>query len=160
LTISTVTKAQHGAYDVRRWLRRKYHLLLRQAQKLNDSVSRDPRRWVTAGVLVLLTIILVWHLPRIMTIVRWQAISRHPKKSPQTAASIWYSRMLKNVARRGYHKAPHQTPNEFVKVIPEPHLRDAVSRFTDRYERARFGDSAPDAEQLPQLYEDIVAKQP
>jgi hypothetical protein len=32
-----------------------------------------------------------------------------------------------------------------------------VAKFTDRYESARFGNSATDAEQLPKLYEEIAA---
>ena len=157
LTLTTVTKAQRTAFDLRRWIRLKYMALVKRAQNLNDRVTRDPRAWITLFVLVMVGIVLIWNVRRIIRFAHQQSIARKPSKSPQLAASIWYSKMLKRVARKGYYKAPTQTPSEFVKTIPEKALRESVSRFTLRYERARFGDSGVDAEQLPNLYEEIAA---
>lgn len=158
LTISTVTKAQRSVYDVRRWVRIRYYALLRRARKINDSVSHSPQRWIAFFVMAGVTVFLLWNFKAMVRALRDRAVLRRPSKSPQTAASIWYGKMLKSVARKGYVKSPQQTPTEFVSVIPEPALRDAVSKFTDRYERARFGDSGPDAEQLPELFEEIAGK--
>jgi hypothetical protein len=102
--------------------------------------------------------VVLWNLRWALRSLRQMSISRNPAKAPQTAASIWYTRMLRTVARRGYQKAAHQTASEFVRGIPDPALRDAVSRFTERYERARFGDSAPDAEQLPELFQEVAGR--
>jgi hypothetical protein len=66
--------------------------------------------------------------------------------------------MVKAVARQGYPKQKTQTPREFVDAITESSLRASVEKFTERYERARFGDSAEDAERLPQLFEEIAGK--
>lgn len=158
LTLSTVTKAQHTAFDLRRWLRLKYMGLLQRARKLNDRVTHDPRSWGALLVALVLVVVGLWNLRLIVRALRRRSIARQPSRAPQIAASIWYSKMLKRVARQGYFKTPAQTPSEFVNAIPEAALRESVSKFTDRYERARFGDSAPDAEQLPDLYEEIGAK--
>ncbi|MGZ4788263.1 MAG: transglutaminase TgpA family protein [Terriglobales bacterium] len=158
LTLSTVTKAQRTVFDVRRWFRLKYISLLKQARNLNDRVTRDPRTWVALLITFVSVVVVLWNLRLILRAIRRRSIARRPSRAPQQAASIWYSRMLKRVARQGYFKAPTQTPAEFVKAIPEKQLRESVSRFTDRYERARFGHSARDAEQLPDLYEEITSR--
>ena len=160
LTLSTVTKAQRTAFDLRRWLRVRYRLLLKRAQRINDEVTESPHRWAFLLITVVILIAGLWNLRWIIRTLRRRAIARRPSRAPQQAATIWYAKMLKRVARQGYTKAPAQTPEEFAKAIPEPLLRETVSRFTDRYERARFGESAPDAEQLPELYEEIGARKP
>jgi hypothetical protein len=82
----------------------------------------------------------------------------HPERAPQLAASMWYQRMSSHLARRGLAKSPAQTPTEFAQKIPEQSLRTSVERFTEHYERARFGNHADDAHALPELYEEIVSK--
>ena len=59
------------------------------------------------------------------------------------------------LARRGYARAPAQTPAEFATSIAEPPLREAVVRFTAAYERARFGGSPDEAAELPTLLDEI-----
>ena len=68
---------------------------------------------------------------------------------------MWYERMARSLARRGMRKSATQTAQEFVRVIPDERLRTQVGRFTDAYESARFGNSADNAMQLPQLYEEV-----
>ena len=84
--------------------------------------------------------------------------ARDPRQAPRTAASFWYLRMLKRVARHGFRKQPAQTPAEFASSIGDPDLRENVVVFTEHYERARFADSAEDAERLPGLYEEFAGK--
>jgi hypothetical protein len=71
------------------------------------------------------------------------------------AASIWYERMTRLLSRRGMRKATGQTPQEFVRSIPDQPTREQVARFTEQYENARFGASPEAAEQLPEIYEEI-----
>jgi hypothetical protein len=94
----------------------------------------------------------------VLRTLRQRAIASQPGKAPQKSASIWYARMVKAVARQGYPKQKTQTPREFVDAIPESSLRESVAKFTERYERARFGESIEDAERLPELFEDIAGK--
>jgi hypothetical protein len=52
-------------------------------------------------------------------------------------------------------KPAAETPQEFVKRIEDMRLREPVERFTKVYESARFGNSAQDAQRLPELYEEV-----
>jgi transglutaminase-like putative cysteine protease len=158
LTVTTVTKAQHSAYDLRRWWRRNYNKLLAGAQRMNQNLSSDPRRTIVLLLVGFALVIALWNSRSIVRGVRQRSIARNPSKAPQMAATIWYRRMLRVLAHKGYFKQETQTPTEFVNVITETSLRDSVSRFTERYERARFGHSATDAEQLPAIYEEITGK--
>jgi len=91
---------------------------------------------------------------------RWLArrrLAAHPQDSPTEAASIWYDRMTRSLARRGWRKSPLQTPQEFLGVIDDPAVRARVARFTRHYEGARFGNVAEDAQRLSALYEEISA---
>jgi len=71
------------------------------------------------------------------------------------AATIWYERVLRMLAKRGWQKSPAQTPAEFVAGL-EDSVRGPVARFAEHYERARFGDSAEDAARLPGDYEEVL----
>ena len=84
--------------------------------------------------------------------------ARDPQQAPRTAASFWYLRMLKRMARRGFRKEAAQTPAEFAESIADPEVRDEVVTFTQHYERARFAESVEDAARLPELFEEMLAK--
>ena len=71
------------------------------------------------------------------------------------AASIWYERMLRLIAKRGWEKSPAQTPEEFIAAIQDLQLKNRVSDFTEHYEKARFGGSAEEASRLPELYDEM-----
>ena len=158
LTVTTVSKAQRSVYDFRRWWRRNYNRLVARVQRINDRASENPRQTVAGVLAVLAVLVLIWNLRYIIAGWRQRALARKPGKAPQLAATIWYSRMLRTVARKGYPKQPTQTPSEFVSSISEASLRDSVSRFTEKYESARFGKSAADAETLPEIFEEIAGK--
>ena len=77
------------------------------------------------------------------------------RRSPVTAASLFYNRMARLLARQGYHRSPQQTAEEFIAVISETELRTAVSEFTTAYQEARFGASTAVAQRLPGLLEAV-----
>jgi hypothetical protein len=85
-------------------------------------------------------------------------VARRPANSPRLAAAVWYERMVRSIAKRGYRKQPSQTPREFVETIREESLRRSVENFTHAYERARFGDSPDDANRLPEIFEEVKGK--
>jgi hypothetical protein len=66
--------------------------------------------------------------------------------------------MTRTIARRGWRKLPTQTPTEFAKSIDDRKLQEAVTEFTERYEKARFANSSEDAKHLPELYETISTR--
>jgi len=132
--------------------------MLNAASRAQRHVMQSPARWSVAGVLFIVTLLLLVNLRRLTSLMRSRSLRKHPERSPRFAASIWYEQMTRSLARRGLRKSPTQTPAEFVSRIDDGELREKVSLFTRHYESARFGGSAADACQLPDLYEEIRAR--
>jgi hypothetical protein len=108
-----------------------------------------------AGFGVLLCGVLLLNVRRLRRVFQVRRLLNNPARAPETAATILYSRMLHRLGRRGWRKLPQHTPKEFVETIADPKLRQPVAAFTAHYERARFGNSAQDAQALPEIYEEI-----
>ena len=66
-------------------------------------------------------------------------------------ATVFYSRMLRAVKRRGYQKPAWFTPREFAATLPDSELSLCVAEFTDRYQALRFGGDAAAARDLSGL---------
>jgi hypothetical protein len=92
---------------------------------------------------------------RLWRAVRKRRLAARPEKSPSLAATIWYERMTRLLARRGWNKISAHTPKEFLTSIPDEGMRVSVAKFIRHYESARFGGSAQDAQRLPELYEEV-----
>ena len=142
----------------RLWIRRHYVELLEGARRIHSQAERAPRTWAMGGLGFVLIAVLLVNAPRLCRAAWHARLARNPRRTPQAAASIWYGRMTRRVARRGFPKQPAQTPGEFVAAIGDPLLQGRVREFTHHYERARFGLSADDAVRLPELYEEIKGK--
>ena len=141
--------------DTRLWVSRHYADLLQRARHLEAQAERSPRRTLAWAMGVIVLLVLLVNASRLRQLARVRRMVRHPASAPQAAASIWYARMLRSLGRRGWRKLPEHTPREFVRSINDPKLRGPVEAFTDHYEHARFGNSASDAEALPEIYEEI-----
>jgi len=139
----------------RLWTHQRYAALLERARHVEAQAERSPGRFGGMALGVIVFLVLLLNLGRMRRMVRVRRLVRNPGRAPQAAASIWYGRMLRWLDRRGWRKLPEQTPQEFVGTIGDPKLRGPVAAFTDHYERARFGNSAQDAELLPEIYEEI-----
>lgn len=141
--------------ELRRWYARHYQSLLNSARRTHTKITRSPGRW-TGGALALTALfVLLLNLGRIARAIAHRRLRAHPERAPREAATLWYERMLHRLARRGWRKAPAQTPRDFVASIQEPALQHRVAEFTRVYESARFGKSTEDACALPKLYEEI-----
>jgi transglutaminase-like putative cysteine protease len=138
----------------RTWARNHYERMLEWARRSQDRVEHSPVRWAVIGLVLALALLLLGNLGRIARLLHEKWLQAHPERSPQQAAAMWYERMARVLARRGMRKPAAQTPQEFVKKIEEQ-LRAPVARFTDVYESARFGNSAADAQRLPDLYKEV-----
>jgi protein-glutamine gamma-glutamyltransferase len=141
--------------DIRHSLRHRYDVLLAGIRKAQKTMAKDPGRWTTGGVLAAVLLVLGANAGGIWRLLRIQRLAARPEKSPRLAATIWYERMVRNMARQGWRKSPVQTPAEFVDCIQDTALREWVAQFTRHYEGARFGDSAEDAGRLPKLFAEI-----
>ena len=158
LSTAATSGGRRMAFDLQRWVRRQYIGLLRRAFRMHRSMSQNPWQWSAGAVGGCLLIVLLALSPLLWRSLRRSSLARNPQRAPRQAASIWYARMTRTLARRGLRKLPSQTPEEFAREIDDELLRGPVQAFTEHYERARFGDSAEDAGKLPQLYEEVAAK--
>jgi hypothetical protein len=120
-------------------------------------VAGSPLRWGLGGGLIAALLLFVVNARQLLRALGKRRLAARPERSPRQAATIWYERMTKIVARRGWHKSPTQTPNEFVSRIDDVNIRKRVAEFTRHYESARFDDSVEDVRRLPELYEEISA---
>ena len=141
----------------RMWARTHYASMLEWAQRSQDRVENSPRRWTLIGGGIVLALVLLANLGRLLRALHEHWLRAHPERSPEQAASIWYQRMARILARRGIEKAEAETPHEFLRKIPDSRLRLPVAQFTRVYESARFGNSAEDASRLSRLFEEVAA---
>ncbi|HZR58392.1 MAG TPA: DUF3488 and transglutaminase-like domain-containing protein [Terriglobales bacterium] len=159
LTQSTTRGGRELLESAQNWARRRYEALLLAARRTHDTVSDSPSRWGSTAVATIVLLLIAGNGRRIWDTLAKFRLASHPEKSPQTAATLWYGRMTKLIARRGWRKSPMQTPKEFLQCIEDAEMRRQVEKFTRHYESARFGDSAEDARKLPELYEEISASE-
>jgi len=139
----------------RMWARLRYERLLNWARRSQRRVGHSPGRWFAISPAVALLLLVLGNAGRITRMIRTRQLQAHPERSPNQAATMWYERMARYLARRGMQKPETQTAQEFARVIENERLRTRVGEFTDAYESARFGNSSDDARRLPELYEEV-----
>lgn len=143
--------------NMRTWARLHYVELLNAARRAQGTVSDSPGSWSLGAVGATLLILLAANARRLWNLYYMRQVATHPETAPQTAATIWYRRAVKVLAKRGWKKSEMQTPSEFLGHIDDAAMYERVARFTRHYEHARFGNSADDAKRLPEVFEEIVA---
>jgi transglutaminase-like putative cysteine protease len=157
LAVNARSGSQHLFEAVRYWWRRHYEILLAAARRAGSVAAGSPLRWGLGGGLFAALLVVMVNARQLLRALNKRRLAARPEKSPRQAATIWYERMTKVVARRGWRKSPTQTPNEFVSRIDDASIRERVAEFTRHYESARFDDSVEDVRRLPELYEEISA---
>jgi protein-glutamine gamma-glutamyltransferase len=158
LTYSALTHSRRFYDEARLWVRHKYHALLARAARLQDNVGRTPRGWSVAAFAGIIIVVLLANAKKLWRAVTAMHAVRRPERAPRQAASIWYERMTRALARRGWRKSPQQTPAEFLATIAHLSLHRSVEQFTAHYERARFGGSVEDARVLPQIFDETFRR--
>jgi hypothetical protein len=141
----------------RAWARGHYESMLTWARRGQKQMERSPRRWTALGSGIAVLLLLLGNAARVSRMIHHKRLGSHPERFPEEAAALWYGRMVRSLARWGMQRLPGNTPQEFVKKIEDDRLRTRVAQFTQAYESARFGNSADDAQRLPELYEEVVA---
>jgi hypothetical protein len=157
LSQQTAQTGRRLFHQTSRWLRTHYQQLLARARRAADKISLSPTRWVVRALLIMVPLLLLLNLRRLWQAAQKLMLTMRPDRSPRIAASLWYEKMVRKVERKGWQKTGAQTPAEFANSIQDEPLRQRVLEFNSRYEGARFGDSAEDAQQLPELYEEVVS---
>jgi protein-glutamine gamma-glutamyltransferase len=150
------SRKSRDAWEIaRQWAVERYRGLLDSARHGQDRLLRRPAYSALTFAMICLGMLAALNIPRLLHSLRERRLARRPDREPRRAATLWYQRMLRLLARRGWPKPPQQTASEFAQSIGDAGLRRSVTRFTDAYERARFAESAADAEQLGTIYADI-----
>ena len=148
----------HGAWEgARLWARTRYASMLVWAHHTQEKVENSPRRWILIAGAITLALLLFANLGRIARALHEKWIGAHPERSPEQAAALWYQRMIRLLTRIGLQKSEAETPQEFIRRIPNDRLRVPVTQFTSVYESARFGNCTDDARRLPELFEEVEA---
>lgn len=129
-----------------------YAFLLGRVRNLQNRITRSPRRWIFIGLTLTIIFLLLANARQIWNFLRDRRLRAHPERAPRIAATLWYERLTRALARTGWRKTSQQTPTEFIHTIDDANLRQLVQQFTSHYESARFGGSARDAALLPGLY--------
>src|SRR5713101_8375832 len=142
----------------REWTRSRYVSMLDWLRRRQGQVEHSPGRWggIVLGILALFAVL--GNAGRISRMIRAWHLRAYPEQSPELAATMWYQRMARSLARRGWRKSTAQTPAEFIRVIGDEQLRQRVAQFTEAYELARFGNSTDDARRLSELYEEVESE--
>jgi len=152
---SMLSGTRSSLEQARMWACLRYARLLNLARRGQRSVEHSPGPWLGVSVVVALLLLALANAGRIAHAIRTRRLHAHPERSPDQAATMWYERMARYLARLGVQKSTTQTAQEFVRVIENEQLRTRVGRFTNAYESARFGNSSDDARLLPELYEEV-----
>src|SRR5271155_2008610 len=143
--------------ETRLWIHNQHQAMLRAARRAHRQLTKFPEQWVGGLIGIVGLLIVLLNLRRMVAGLRNRGLRAHPERAPRESAALWYDRMVGRMARLGWRKSPSQTPLDFVAAIQEAALQKKVARFTRAYESARFGQSADDAQSLPELFKDISA---
>ena len=152
---AAITNSRNMWEGARAWARTHYASMLKWARRSQDRVENSPRRWTIIGIAIVVALVLLANLGRLARTLHERWLKAHPERSPEQAASMWYERMTRILAKHGMRKPQAETAQEFLKKIDDDRLREPIARFTQVYESARFGNSAEDAQLLPELYEEV-----
>lgn len=152
---AAISSSRNMWEGARIWARNKYATMLKWAKRSQDRVENSPRRWIVISAAIVLLLLLIANLGRIARWLQEAWLAAHPERSPEQAASMWYERMTRVLAKHGMRKPKAETPQEFANRIENTRWREPVTRFTQVYESARFGNSTEDAQRLPELYEEV-----
>ena len=143
--------------QMRDWTQRHYAQMLDKARHTQQKMAQSPRGWSAVGIFLGALLLLAANARGWLRWLREQRLKAHPEEAPSQAAALWYQRLTRWLARRGWKKTAVQTPSEFLTRIEDPAMRARVEQFTRAYEAARFGESSDEARRLPELYEEITA---
>jgi hypothetical protein len=149
--IQRVMRAKQEA-DVR-WMQGWHHALERGAAA-NAKLLLLPALLLAAVVLVLLrgrALADFWMAAAARAGVGY---ARQPERAPRLA-TVYYTRLLRALERRGFRKKDTQTPREFAGSLAPADLAAHVGELTRLYEASRFGRAPADAARLARCLSDV-----
>jgi hypothetical protein len=156
LAEGAITRSRNQYQNIRNWFSRFYERMLTQTRSVQKRFAHSPVQFSLRVLALVAGLLLLIRFPAFVRWVRSVHLRRSPSAAPRESASLWYARLIKLLARRGYEKQPTQTAQEHLCSL-ERNLRvqRSVKTFVEHYERARFGASTEDAEKLSTAYDDV-----
>lgn len=149
----TVQRSSRDWSDrTRNYYQRKQREAIRLLLALDHRMEGSP--YFLPGILAFLVAMLFFWRGRSMiayVITRWSLRARRGRDLTASLAAFEYTEMLRLLERRGWKKAPPQTPLEFAAAIPAGELSAHVSQLTELYQSARFGNHPARTEQMSSL---------
>ena len=155
-----VQNAQKTSKDWGERALRFYHDKQRDAIRLLMALDRrtEASPYFLPSALVFLIALLIYLRGRPLIgylIARWRVRARRGGNLTASLAALEYREMLRLLEKRGWKKAPSQTPQEFASAIPAVELSAPVAQLTELYQSARFGDHAAPIDQMSSLLQSI-----
>jgi len=164
------TNAQRAARDWGYWMQR----FLRVKQDASVQIVKSWHKVLEGGVrnspkLLLFPALLLAIV--VLLLVRGRALAdlwisararagagygRQPERAPRLA-TLYYTRLLRLLERRGFRKADSQTPREFALSLSPSNLAERVADITRMYEASRFGREPADTSALSRALREIEA---
>jgi hypothetical protein len=160
-----VTLAQNFQKSTRAWGDRLRSYSQEKKRWIMDEMLRFEKRarevtYPPAAFLALIVILVIAVRGRDVfgyALTKWRLRVRPGATAPAALAALEYRQMLRILERRGWHKAPAQTPLEFAATISQSGLAAPVSELTQLYQSARFGAHPADSETMSTLLTSIEA---
>ena len=154
--ITLAQNLQKSSRDLSERTRQYYQQKQREAMRLLLALDRrvEASPYFLPTVLVFLVALLVYLRGRSLIAYVLARLALHARRGGNltaSLASLEYREMLRLLEKRGWRKAPSQTPLEFAAAIPAPDLATPVAQLTEIYQSARFGDHPARIEQMSAL---------
>ncbi|HXZ18448.1 MAG TPA: DUF3488 and transglutaminase-like domain-containing protein [Candidatus Acidoferrales bacterium] len=155
------SNAQRTARDWSYWIQR-FLTLKQQAgvhwvqgwhRVLEGGIKESPRLLLVPALLLAIVVLLLARgraLADLWVTARARAgrgYARQPERAPRLA-TLYYSRLLRALDRRGFRKSDSQTAREFALSLSPAHLAERVAEMTRLYEASRFGREPADTTAL------------
>jgi Domain of unknown function (DUF4129) len=158
--ITLAQNLQKSSRDLSERTRQYYQQKQREAMRLLLELDRriEASPYFLPTLLVFLVALLLYlrGRPLIAYILARLALrARRGGNLTASLASLEYREMLRLLEKRGWKKAPSQTPLEFAAAIPSTEVSGPVAQLTELYQSARFGEHAAPIEQMSSLLRSI-----
>jgi transglutaminase-like putative cysteine protease len=153
LAVNAQRAARDWSYWVQRFLYVKQQTGVRWVKGwhnlLEGGVKHSPRLLLLLSLLLAAAVLLLsrgraladfWMAARARA---GKGYARRPEHATRLA-TLYYTRLLRALERRGIRKPDSQTPREFVAALTPANLAERVAEMTRLYEAARFGQELVD----------------
>ncbi len=159
LTASLTNQTMQTEASLRERFSNLYQTLLQRVRTAQEDFRHSPRRQSQWAISVLVLLLVGALAPQLYRTIQAYRVAANPQRAPEAAASVWFARATRHLARFGWTKLPAQTPIEFVRSIDDARTRAIFEEFVTEYEQARFGHSAMSAARLGELFSQLKVQE-